>query len=1364
MAGSTRFELASSSPEGSSFTGTYPNGQRGTHAGANLDRSGSFRESTENRMLVSGSGTSRGGALSMEMPPLAQNLMLEQFSMSDQKFTRSGELRRALGVSLGTTLEDHSFGGVHSKPLPPVATEDLKRFKASVLDTSIKARDRAKMLDESIGKLDKYRHILLSRKRQRNEVPSSERSTAANMLKMGSQINQNLSDLVTQRLEDRTKNAVPNKRVRTSVAESEGRSAALSRPGLLIDKDKDMPRASNGVSLQVEDKIRGLPTGGDGWEKKMTRKRSVGAVVTRTMDGDREIKRGMQQRLNNESRSRSSEGHGFRSGASNGTIGAGINKLDSSSLPTSSSARATPRNDQDIVSLPNDRRDRAAGFDKDRAITKGNNKINLWEDNQVGGPTPVMKGKASRAPRTGSGMLVNSSSNFPKTSGTLDGWEQAPCSNKIQPVSGANNRKRPMPTGSSSPPVAQWVGQRPQKISRTRRTNLVSPVSNHEEAHIPSEGFPASDIGARLTATEGPGHLLSRGISNNTQQFKLKLDNVPSPAGLSESEGSGAGDYKSKDKGMDNGEIEERAVNAVQKVSTFMLPNKKKSLIKDEIGDGVRRQGRSGRVSAQSRACMPLPREKLENSATTKPLRSTKPGSDKSESKSGRPPAKKLSDRKAFARPGHAVNSVSSEFTGESDDDHEELLAAANSAPNASYDACSGSFWKRMEPIFAFVNSDDIDYLKQHISFVEEFDRSLCHLSGADHNETGEFVHKAMPSTQAPLICERQGSQPNGIGLNQSGRTASLVDESCDAEMLCGKLECERWFEKIIPLSQRLLEAFIVEDETEEFDLTSERKDALFQYMSDDSPCGTSSYIDNDPKDADKMESEIESEVDLKTQRHCPLDSFSCDGSIASNNFRSPNNNFRSPNIRNLLYSDDLWQEDESLGHSEVGVVTEFGQNHLDQSQQVHSNFSSISSSTCHYEQMCLDDRILLELQSIGLFPETVPDLTEGEDEEINKDISELKKRLYQQVSKKKVQLCKLEKAVKKGREMEERYLEQLAMNKLVEMAYKKYMACRGNNASKNKSGVNKVSKQAALAFVKRALARCCKFEDTGKSCFSEPALWDVISSAPLYASDSKFVDRIGAGEAANPYSEVHNCQPESRASGGVVSSAVERHGSISGKFERSSSDAFQAVSHSSDQTFAKQEPLSNRGKKREVLLDDVGVSVSRVTSTLVGNTLSGGAKGKRSERDRDQNKDVPARSSGAKAGRPIGNFKGERKTKTKPKQKTAQLSTSGNGLLGRFSEATDAILPSARESRETGTHLSSKANGKVGLVSSGNVAQGSSKEIEEPIDLTNLPLPGIDGQDFSSWLNFDDDGLQEQDLMGGMGLEIPMDDLNMII
>ncbi|KAF5204852.1 spectrin beta chain, brain [Thalictrum thalictroides] len=1325
MAGSTRFELAAGSPEGSSFPSTYPNGQRGNYSGASLDRSGSFREGVENRTLNSGPGSSRGSTpLSVETSP-SQFLNLEQILPADQKFTRSGELRRALGVTLTSTSEDHSFGAAYSKLPPPIAAEDIKRFKASVLDTYTKTRDRSKKLTESIAKLDKYRQVLSSKKR-RTDI--SERSGGAGMLKIGNSNHQSPSDIVTQRLEDRNKNVVLNKRVRTSLAESEGRNTTISRHPLAMDKDRDMLRACNGGSLLGEEKIRGLPASGEGWDKKMKRKRSVGTVVTRVIEGERELKRAMHQKLSNDPRPRPYDANGFGSGTSNGITG--MNKLDGTSQPSTPNGRVISRNEVENASYSIDRRERVPGMDKERALPKGN-KPNVREDILVGSPSPVTKGKVSRAPRTGSGV-ANSSPSFSRTPAALDGWEQPSCLNKAQSAGGTTNRKRAIPAGSSSPPMAQWVGQRQQKSSRTRRANLISPVSNHDEAQISSEGIP--DFGARLITNEANGTLIPKGVSSNTQHLKMKFENVPSPARLSESEESGAGENKLKEKGMDHEETEERSVNPVQKTGSVLLPMKKNRMLsKEEIGDGVRRQGRSGRGSSISRACPPHMREKLENPVTAKPLQSTKLGSDKTESKSGRPPSKKSADRKPFSRPGHVLNSGSSDMTGESDDDHEELLAAASSVHSAQYLACSGSFWKKIEPIFALVSSEDAAYLKQQLSFAEELDESLHHMFGADFSTLDELVHNEVASPLSVVSKDRQGIYLNGVGSKGPAGNSASVDHF-QKSTSSGKFNRER-SEEVTPLYQRVLSALIGEDEVEEYDRSSESRHASFQCASD--------LVD--VEDRDRVDSEVDSEVDFRIQKNYVFDSFSCDGSTASNSFRSSS-------IHNPPYSDELWPGDE-------------------QSQPVHGNNVNSHSLECPYEQMSLDDKLLLELQSIGLYPEAVPDLAEGEEEEINKDIVALKEGLYQQVGKKKGQLSKIDEVIQNGREAEERNLERSAMNKLVEMAYKKRMACRGNNGPK--SGVNRVSKQAALAFVKRTIARCRKFEETGKSCFSEPALRDTIFSA--CTNDAKLINAA----CANPCVEVHTSQPESRASAvGTISTSVEKHGPFGDKLDRGLSDAFQALPHSSDQEFIKQESISNRGKKKEVLLDEVTGNASSRASPALGSTLTGGAKGRRSERERDSNKFMSTRNSVAKAGRPaLGGLRGERKNKTKPKQKTAQLSTSGNGLLGRAMEATNAVSPSLNSSNEKVHSASNKPSREVGLQQPGNAPQGLSKETEKPVDFTNLHLHELDSieelgvsgnlgghNDLSTWLNFDEDGLQDHD---SMGLEIPMDDLselNMLI
>ncbi|RVW86991.1 hypothetical protein CK203_043491 [Vitis vinifera] len=288
-----------------------------------------------------------------------------------------------------------------------------------------------------------------------------------------------------------------------------------------------------------------------------------------------------------------------------------MNKSEDSSEPASSNACTVRRNELDSVPLP---RERTTAMEQ-RIVAKGNNN-----------PSRVIKGKISRAPRTGSVMMADSSPDVHSSSGALEGWEQ-PSITKVSLLGVVNNQKRPLSTASSSQPMAQWVGQRPHKISRTRRASLVSPVSNHDEA-----------------------------------QFKIELENVPSPVGLSESEESGAGGNKLKEKGNDSSE---NAVDAVHKVGSFILPTRKnKIIIREEVGSGMQKQGRSGRGSSLSKPNIPPMREKLENRPTEKPLQTMRPGSDKNKSKSGRPPSKKLTDRKTFTRAGQVLNTGSSDFTG----------------------------------------------------------------------------------------------------------------------------------------------------------------------------------------------------------------------------------------------------------------------------------------------------------------------------------------------------------------------------------------------------------------------------------------------------------------------------------------------------------------------------------------------------------------------------------------------------------------------------------------------------------------------------------------------------------------------------
>jgi hypothetical protein len=74
---------------------------------------------------------------------------------------------------------------------------------------------------------------------------------------------------------------------------------------------------------------------------------------------------------------------------------------------------------------------------------------NIQEDISSGSPNTVVKGKVSRAPRTGSIMGLDSSPNVHHSSGAFQSCEQATGLNKVLVVGVTNNQKRMMSTGSS---------------------------------------------------------------------------------------------------------------------------------------------------------------------------------------------------------------------------------------------------------------------------------------------------------------------------------------------------------------------------------------------------------------------------------------------------------------------------------------------------------------------------------------------------------------------------------------------------------------------------------------------------------------------------------------------------------------------------------------------------------------------------------------------------------------------------------------------------------------------------------------------------------------------------------------------------
>ncbi|XVF88811.1 hypothetical protein PTKIN_Ptkin19aG0081500 [Pterospermum kingtungense] len=1251
MATSSKFDLASGSPD----RPLYTSGQRGAHLAAQLDRSGSFRETMENQILSSLPSMSRSSTIvaQEDLSNFFQCLRFDpKLVAADYKSNRQVDFKRLINVALGISADESPTLLSKSKLLPSPIPEEIKRVKSGLRDCSVKARERMKTFNEALSVFNKFFPSVPSKKRSRSESFSSDRHNAllsSDRSVMGPTIgkmgmhNHPIAggfEFEQQKSEERPKSAVPNKRTRTSLVDvrMDMRNNALVRQPGNADRDREMVRVSNSGAVQGEDRTL---SSGDGWEKtKMKKKRSVikpdgspSMVSTKPIEGYREPKQGMQQRPITDARSRlNNDSHGFRSGIANGSVGVG--KSEGISQPTGLGPRlSVPRTDLENSSLLNDRRDRPVASDKERVNLRAVNKMTVRDEFNSASPTSSTKMNASiRGPRSGSGVAPKLSPVVHRAAASND-WELSHCTNKPPTAGGANNRKRTTSARSSSPPVAKWASQRPQKSSRTaRRTNLVPIVSSNDET--PS------------------------------------LDNVSDmAAALSESEESGAAEIKSKEKVKKSDEIDEKAGQNVQKVSTFVLPSRKNKLIAGEDnGDGVRRQGRTGRGISSTRSLMPMPVEKFGNVGTAKQLRSARLGLDKAESKAGRPPTRKLTDRKAYARQKHAAMNAAMNAAADllvaSEDGHEELVAAVN-ALISSVHAFPNTFWRQMEPFLDFLSDADIAYLKQQENY------ELTKLG----------------STSVPSITDGCGAITNGCGLLEQERDDGIAAVTSTVELFSQQLFSDTRDNNVIPLYQRFLAALIPEE---------------------DSDSGNEDL----PFDAYRTGFEMDGELGSNGLSH--IVNFQSTGHASLNGYR----------MTGKPEHDD--PEIDTLGNTGI-----------------NSNFSQALNGTCpdqpmpgmvcsefQYESMKINEKLLLEAESIGIFLEPLPDKSQMEDDEISEDISKLGEEQNAQVSKKKGLLDKLLKAASETRAVQEKEFEQRALDKLVTMAYEKYMTCWGPNATGGKSSSNKMIKQAALAFVKRTLDRCHKFEDTGKSCFDDPMLKDMFLSGSSRLNGARSVDTPTDGESGKPCANGSSRSLEARTSGQNGDSCAVN-----------SFDLLSSTNRLSDQTTAKDESWSNRVKKRELLLEDVvgGIGTSSAQAGIGGSLLSS-TKGKRSERDREgkgHGREGLSRNGTNKIGRPVSNVKGERKLKTKPKQKTTQLSVSVNGLLGKMSE---------QPKRSTSVSKSSQIT-----------ANNNAKEKDE-FSLDVLDDLQLHGQDLGSWLNIDDDGLQDHDFMG---LEIPMDDLS---
>ncbi|KAI4386119.1 hypothetical protein MLD38_004080 [Melastoma candidum] len=1113
-------------------------------------------------MLGHANNSSKGGANSpSEVPPLPQYLSLNPISFGNQKHVCAGDIKRVLGLPLTNMLDGNSLGVSQPRPLHPAAPKELKNIKESVQSGSKKAKDRSNMFQDSIFKLEKYRENLSSRKRQRSANVSGEKS-GTELEKPDAQLRGNPRDAMNQRQDQRPKNTVVVKRVRASIGEArvESKVQSVPRPPSLLERNEEKSQISNATSNRSEEKMHKVPGGGEVWAKKIKRKRSVTAMGNRLVNGDGESKQLLHTKVSTDSKLRSCDGQTFRSKNCFGVVG--VNRVSSRTESPGSNTYTPLRDEPDVIHSPKDRMDMFEPW-----VSVKGSRINIREGDLANSPGLLIKGKFSRTSRAGSSAVADPPSSQSVPGGCSEDYELTSKVEKIPPVVIAGDKKGSL--GSSSQPMAHWVGQRTHKKSRLRRANVVSPLLNPaEKTHNLSDSLGILDYSARNCNVENRGSLHDYCSSKNFSKVKKEIEKSPSPVGVLESDESGARENGLNENGVDGGEVSLATVSL--NAGDFVPPGKKQKFSSHEHG-GVRKHGRSGRGLSQLKIGTPPMREKMDDSPVANLPQTLRRVSDKVRSKSGRTSSGKSKDRSYVTRVGPMLNSSSSDCTGEFDDDRETLVAAASSARDGSNNAFCGPFWPKIRRIFGSVNVDDetVSFLKQQLHSMEEFDETI--FLGANHNVLGNVSLKDHSGGTLQNHLDR--------GEDVSGKNALT------SKVNLGKLD------KATPLYERILSA-LIEDENEEVFLNGEGRVSSLQCMSDDSHCGSCNHIDGEfrDRDRDRVESEGESAVDIWNQKVGSLDKVYCDKSVTSCSLKS---------LSASAYSNDHSAVDDDYCHSDAGMASETCSNDVGHLQRKELSAIACSYSDSEYEKMSLDERLLLELRSIDLYPDVLPDLSE-EGVMIHRNIMELRKGLTQKIEAKRDCLAKVEIALIDEVEVERRKLEETAMYKLMEMAYRKRMACRGGNSSK--AAVRKVPKQVALAFIKRTLARCRKYQDTGISSFADPSLADILFSASMNA---KSVDGVGSGTASNTFNDAANIQVEERGTGAAAASGIPEmcysHGNNPGD------------------VLVKPGTTFHKGRKKDMLIDDVGCASSKM-APIEGSTPPVGPKGKRGERQKNSN------------------------------------------------------------------------------------------------------------------------------------------------
>lgn len=224
-------------------------------------------------------------------------------------------------------------------------------------------------------------------------------------------------------------------------------------------------------------------------------------------------------------------------------------------------------------------------------------------------------------------------------------------------------------------------------------------------------------------------------------------------------------------------------------------------------------------------------------------------------------------------------------------------------------------------------------------------------------------LHQDIPASKKVVAGEIGRSLQNQIESKDSARMVKFADQSPDFDVVCENLESERRLRKVTPLYQRVLSALIVDDEIEELEENDMARNESLQR------CTNVAQYNAEPTERDAVQFEHESPVGNQTWKQCAGNRFfSCNGSTTSG---------RSPVIQNPPeHNNGLLEGKNGYLYSNFGVFDGLSGNDLDGSQIVRTNSFNIPSLDSQYEKMCMEDKLMLELQSVGIYVDTVVGFT----------------------------------------------------------------------------------------------------------------------------------------------------------------------------------------------------------------------------------------------------------------------------------------------------------------------------------------------------------------------------------------------------